>query len=153
MWFRGGKRVAPSGDGEDAVPRTHSIGQIVKAVALGVGIGLITGIVGAGGGIMILLVLVFVPKFPLHKAIGTSTLIMAITAMSGAVGYGLQGQIDLLGGILVGAGAIAGGISSARLANTVSEQRLARIGASVFVVLGLVMTFLQYSGGAVATHG
>lgn len=150
MWLRAGNKIAPAGEGGDVAK--HTVGQILKAIALGFGIGIITGIVGAGGGIMILLVLILILKLPLHKAIGTSTMIMAITALSGAVGYGFQGQVNLLGGVLVGLGSIAGGIASAQLANNVSEQTLARVGASVFVVLGVVMTILQYTGTAIA-HG
>ncbi|MBS7280977.1 MAG: sulfite exporter TauE/SafE family protein, partial [Candidatus Freyarchaeota archaeon] len=66
-------------------------------------------VLGAGGGVMFLLVLIFVLKYPIHGAIGTSTLIMAITATSGAIGYSLNGNINLIIAVIVGAGTILGG--------------------------------------------
>ena len=101
---------------------------------------------GAGGGMMILFALIFILKFPLHKAIGTSTLIMAITALSGAAGYTMHGEIDIIAGVVVGIGAIFGGAASAKLANTFSEQKLARVAGGFFVALGIIMTFVLING-------
>ena len=64
--------------------------RIVTALILGFLVGIMTGVLGAGGGGMILLILIFVLNFPIHIAIGTSALIMAITACSGAIGYALH---------------------------------------------------------------
>lgn len=122
--------------------------QIVKAALVGVGIGLMTGIMGAGGGMMILFALIFILKFPLHKAIGTSTLIMAVTALSGAAGYAMHGEVDILAGIVIGLGAVFGGLLSARLANTFSEHRLAQVAGSFFVILGIVMSVILASGNS-----
>jgi len=97
---------------------------------------------GAGGGMMILFALIFILKFPLHKAIGTSTLIMAITALSGAVGYAIHGEIDVLGGVVIGIGAVIGGLASAKLANSFSEKKLAQVAGGLFVILGIIMTII-----------
>ncbi|MCB2296910.1 sulfite exporter TauE/SafE family protein [Clostridium tagluense] len=43
-------------------------------------------------------------SFPLHKAIGTSTLIMAITALSSTIGYGARGNIDFTLGVIISVG-------------------------------------------------
>jgi len=120
--------------------------QIIKAILIGIGIGLLTGIMGAGGGMMILLALILILKFPLHKAIGTSTLIMAMTALSGVFGYAIHGEIDFVAGIVVGLGAIVGGWLSARLANNFSEHRLGQVAGSFFILLGVVMTAILASG-------
>ncbi len=48
---------------------------------------------------MILLVLLFVLGMPIHIAIGTSTLMMALTAISGTVAYGMNGNLNLEAGI------------------------------------------------------
>lgn len=75
--------------------------KVVAALIIGLGIGVLSGIFGAGGGVMILLALIVLMSFPLHKAIGTSTLIMAITALSSTVGYAARGSVDfLLGSVL-----------------------------------------------------
>jgi len=113
------------------------------AAALGVGIGVNCGIFGAGGGILIMLVLIFVLDYPIHKAVGTSTVIMAATAASAAFGYGLRGSVDVIASVVIAAGTVTGGVGGARLANHASERTLARIVGGIFMVLGVVMTALR----------
>ena len=88
-----------------------------------------------------LLVLVLVLKFPIHKAIGTSSLIMSLTAASGTIGYALHGNVNFLSGIVVAIGSIIGGLLTSRLANRVSEKTLEKIVSGVFVCLGVLMIF------------
>ena len=59
----------------------------VQSVLCGMAVGLICGIVGAGGGMRMLLVLVSVLGYELKTAVGTSVFIMAFTAFTGAVSH------------------------------------------------------------------
>ena len=151
IWRRSKKAIPENTPTGPEYPSKPDRIQIAKAALIGLGIGLLTGIMGAGGGMMILFALIFILKFPLHKSIGTSTLIMAVTAFSGAVGYAVHAEINVFAGIIVGLGAIVGGLLSAKLANTFSEHRLARVAGSFFVVLGIVMTVILVSGNLVLT--
>lgn len=116
-----------------------------RAITFGIGIvlGIISGLFGAGGGLMFLLVLMIVLKFPTHMAIGTSSLIMAMTSASGMIGYAVQDNVDFKTGIIIAVSAVLSGLLSARIANKVSEKSLNRIVGSVFACLGVVMIFLQ----------
>ncbi|WP_267496981.1 sulfite exporter TauE/SafE family protein [Candidatus Methanoliparum sp. LAM-1] len=116
--------------------------KILVSVLIGLILSIVTGIIGAGGGVMILIVLIFILGFPLQKAIGTSALIMAITTFSGFIGYAIHGNIDVLSGIIIGIGAVVAGIGSARFANKIDEKSLGRVVASIFIILGLFLTFL-----------
>jgi uncharacterized membrane protein YfcA len=138
----------PTNDSNDRIEKPDLM-QVVKALMIGLGIGLLTGIMGAGGGMMILFALIFILKFPLHRAIGTSTLIMAITALSGAAGYAMHGEVDILAGIVIGIGAIAGGVASAKLANTFSEQKLSQVAGGFFVIMGIIMTIILMNGNPI----
>jgi len=60
---------------------------MIQSVLCGMAVGLICGIVGAGGGMMMLLVLVSVLGYELKTAVGTSVFIMAFTALTGAVSH------------------------------------------------------------------
>lgn len=60
---------------------------IVQSVLCGMAVGLICGFVGAGGGMMMLFVLVSVLGYELKTAVGTSVFIMAFTALTGAVSH------------------------------------------------------------------
>lgn len=117
--------------------------KIVSALIIGLGIGILSGIFGAGGGVMILLALIVLMSFPLHKAIGTSTLIMAITALSSTIGYATRGNINFLLGILISAGAIFGGILGSHYANRVNEKTLQKIVGICFSAMGIVMTAIE----------
>lgn len=118
--------------------------RIAVSVIIGFLLGVNSGLLGAGGGINFLLVLLFIMKLPLHKAIGTSTLLMAVTALSGAAGH--WEHIDYAAGLVIGAGTIAGGLLGARFANKVSEKVLGRVAGTVFAALGAAMTVIKLRG-------
>ena len=125
--------------------------RILTALGLGIAIGIMSGFFGAGGGVMILLVLVAVLSFPLHLAIGTSTMIMAITAASGALGYGLRGSIDLVAGVLIGLGSVIGGSLGANYANRISEGAMQKAIGIVFLLLGIMMSAIDLLVGGNAS--
>lgn len=117
--------------------------QICASIIIGFGIGIISGIFGAGGGVMILLALVLILKFPLHKAIGTSTLIMTVTALSSTFGYATRGNINYKLGCFLSVGAVIGGVLGSRYANKVNANTLQKVVSLCFVCLGLVMSAIQ----------
>jgi uncharacterized membrane protein YfcA len=117
--------------------------RVVASFAVGFLIGIVSGVFGAGGGVMFLIALMFLLRYPIHKAIGTSTFIMAVTALSGAIGYTLNGYISPLAAILVGAGTIVGGRVGAVYANMAPEEKLAKIVGTIFTMLGMLMIVKQ----------
>ncbi|MFQ6085766.1 MAG: sulfite exporter TauE/SafE family protein [Candidatus Bathyarchaeia archaeon] len=143
MWKKGLSREAIASRVKGIVRFENRNQQIAVAGILGLIVGINTGIFGAGGGIWILLILIFVLNLSLHEAIGTSTLMMAITACSGAIGYASHASLSLRGGLVVGFGAAVGGIASARFANKSTERALTKVVSGLFVFLGVVMTILR----------
>lgn len=76
-------------------PEAHpkmTAGRIVKLISGGAGVGLLTGMVGAGGGFLIIPTLIALFGLPVKEAIGTSLAIIAINSL-----IGFQG--DLIAGI------------------------------------------------------
>jgi uncharacterized membrane protein YfcA len=57
-----------------------------KLVIYGIAIGLVTGILGAGGGFLLIPALVLILKLPMKKAIGTSLFIIALNSLFGFTG-------------------------------------------------------------------
>lgn len=117
--------------------------KILAALIIGFGIGVLSGIFGAGGGVMILISLIVIMSFPLHKAIGTSTLIMAITALSSTIGYASRGNIDIILSILISIGAILGGVIGSRYANKINEKTLQKLVGICFTLMGITMVVLS----------
>ena len=138
------KSYKEKGDSKELkVKFTKGWQQIVSSIIIGIGIGILSGLFGAGGGAMILLALIVIMSYPLHKAIGTSTLIMAMTALSSTIGYAYQGNIDLLLGCFLSVGAVIGGILGARYANSVNDKVLQKMVGVCFMCLGAVMTVME----------
>lgn len=69
-----------------ADPDFNSTINIPYLIAIGIGVGLLTGIVGAGGGFLIIPALVLLAKLPMKKAIGTSLFIIAANSLIGFTG-------------------------------------------------------------------
>jgi hypothetical protein len=133
------RKVEPS-RGTGSKPRTSvEFKRVAFSIIVGFLLGILSGIFGAGGGILFLLTLILLLKYPIHKAVGTSTLMMAVTALSGAIAYALNGYISFLAAALVGAGTIAGGRIGAVYANKVPEETLSKIIGAIFVALGVFM--------------
>lgn len=65
--------------------------RAVQSVVCGTVIGLICGFVGAGGGMMMLLILTSVLGYELKTAVGTSVFIMTFTALTGSVSHFMIG--------------------------------------------------------------
>lgn len=61
--------------------------RFIQSILCGTGIGMICGFIGAGGGMMMLLVLTSVLGYELKTAVGTSVFIMAFTALTGSVSH------------------------------------------------------------------
>jgi uncharacterized protein len=130
---------------ENAQVRLSEMNHKNRLITLGIGLalGVWSGLFGAGGGLMFLLVLIVILKYPTRMAVGTSSLIMAMTAASGTIGYAIQGNVDFRKGIIIAIAAIFSGWLGARLANKVSEKILNRIVGSIFGIIGVLMYFLK----------
>ena len=106
------------------------------------GIGLISGVFGAAGGISLLLLLILLFKFEIHEAIGTSVFVMFFIALAGSLTHFYYRDFSSL--LLISAiiGGVVGAFFSARLANIFKEETLNKIAGLLLIIFGLV-TFLR----------
>ncbi|PSR26884.1 MAG: hypothetical protein C7B47_09860 [Sulfobacillus thermosulfidooxidans] len=111
----------------------------VGVVVLGLIIGIITGLLGASGGVMYLLALVYGLRYTIRPAVGTSVIIMAISALSGAVGYSLHHEVYWTAVLIVGLISMVVGYLVARMVPRLPERiQAGGIGTLLFVI-GLTM--------------
>ncbi|MCA9487459.1 MAG: sulfite exporter TauE/SafE family protein [Nanoarchaeota archaeon] len=103
-------------------------------------VGLNAGIFGAGGGIAILLVLVFLLGYEMHMAIGTSAVIMILMAFVGSVAHFYYEPFNFAYLGIAWIGAFFGAFYSSKFANHISEARLRKISGAVLAVVGLLLT-------------
>ncbi len=93
-------------------------------ILLGIGVGMITGFVGAGGGFIIVPVLIFILRLNFKKAIGTSLCIIAINSLVGFCGNIGNQQINWMFLILISVISIVGILIGSLLAGKISSAKL-----------------------------
>ncbi len=119
--------------------------RAVHAVLCGICIGLICGFVGAGGGMMMLLILTSVLGYELKTAVGTSVFIMSFTALTGAVShFAIGGVPDWTILALCVLSTLLWAQVAARLANRASPIFLNRATGAVLCVLGVGILAVNY---------
>ena len=106
-------------------------------ILLGIAVGFITGFVGAGGGFIIVPVLIFFLRLNFKKAIGTSLCIIAINSLVGFTGNIGTQQIDWMFLISISAMAIVGILIGSMLAGKVSSNKLKPAFGWFTLVVGL----------------
>lgn len=92
---------------------------------------------------MILMVLLFVFGFPMHKAIGTSVMVEIGSSLSGCLGYAIRGHINIVYGGILMVGIIISGRLAAKYANKINEETFSKFVGVIFVVLGVLMVLLR----------
>lgn len=119
--------------------------KMIQSVLCGMIIGFICGFVGAGGGMMMLLILVTVLGYELKTAVGTSVFIMAFTAFTGSVShFVIGGAPDLLTLLFCVISTLLWARIAARFANKASAITLNRATGAVLVVLASVILAVNY---------
>ena len=111
----------------------HGQTTMMKLLGFGVGIGLVTGLLGAGGGFLIIPALVLLIKLPIKEAIGTSLFIITINSLVGFLGDIGQVYIDWRFLFKILAITIVGVIIGSIIGRRISGERL-RSGFGWFVL-------------------
>lgn len=119
--------------------------RFLQSVACGTMIGFICGFVGAGGGMMMLLILTSVLGYELKTAVGTSVFIMAFTAFTGSVShFAIGGVADGWALLFCVLSTLLWARIAARFANRSTPEVLNRATGVVLVTLGAVVLGVNY---------
>jgi uncharacterized membrane protein YfcA len=110
--------------------------SLAVMLMLGFPLGMLTGLIGVGGGFLIVPALVIVAGLPMREAAGASLVVIAMAAASGLTGYlgntPLALSFVIPFALLAAAGTLAGGAIAHRL----PQHRLRQVFAGTLVVLG-----------------
>ena len=118
--------------------------RAVQSLVYGAMIGMICGFIGAGGGMMMLLILTSVMGYELKTAVGTSVFIMTFTALTGAVShFAIGGLPDMLTWALCVVFTLIWARIAAVFANRAQPKTLNRATGVVLVVLGIAVMGFQ----------
>ena len=118
--------------------------RAMQSVICGIIIGFICGFIGAGGGMMMLLILTSVLGYELKTAVGTSVFIMTFTALTGAAShFYLGGMPNPLILVLCMVSTLFFARVAAIFANKASAKTLNRALGIVLTVLGAVIILVK----------
>ncbi len=133
MLFASLGMIRPSKRG--AVENSSTPGTPIIIFPIGMGTGVLTGLLGAGGGFMIIPALVLFAGLPMKKAVGTSLIIIAANSLVGFVGDMASGQVINYSFILLIAGIAVSGIFVGNyLSQSIEGQKL-KSGFGWFILL------------------
>lgn len=106
---------------------------------IGVATGLLSGLMGVGGGIIAVPAMVAFLGVTQHKAHGTSLAMMILTATTSAIIYTTRGQVNWGLALLLAIGTVSGAYFGARLMNRVPARRLRQVFGLFLLLVGLKM--------------
>jgi len=111
-------------------------------------IGVLSGMLGITGGIIKLPIMVLLCGVPMDIAVATSTIMVAVTALSGLAGHAVNGQVDWRLGLVLALAAGVGGLLGGRISLSLNKALVKRIfGVVVWLVAArLVFQLMLVSG-------
>jgi len=112
-----------------------------KIIAAGAAVGLLTGILGVGGGFLIVPALVMLVGLPMQQAVGTSLVVIAMNSLAGFLGHIGDGALDIPSLVVFVAAGLAGTFAGARLAHRLPAARLRQAFAGFVIVLALFLLY------------
>jgi uncharacterized membrane protein YfcA len=146
--------------GRKQVKSEHHAGlPLFRIILDGLVVGLVTGLVGAGGGFLVVPALALLGGLPMPMAVATSLLVVAMKSTAGFAGYALtfgggsfvalnpETEINWNFTLIVTAAAVAGALIGSRFVGKMHPDKL-RKGFGWFVLIMAVFILSQQIGGA-----
>ncbi|AAT43107.1 sulfite exporter TauE/SafE family protein [Picrophilus oshimae] len=108
------------------------------AMLLSIPIGILTGTIGTSGGVMFVFITMLLFNISAQKMVGTATLAMLFSALSGVGGYIRIGHIDFLYSIIIGGIALISGYYFSVFAHRIDEKYIYR--SLSFIFMAVIIT-------------
>jgi uncharacterized membrane protein YfcA len=116
-----------------------SNGRLLAGTAVSLLVGVVSSVLGVGGGIIHVPFLVLVLGMGAHVATATSHFVLAVTAAAGVAGHAWEGHVRWLEALTVGGGAVVGAQLGARLSSVLPGRVIQRILGVLLVVFSLTL--------------
>lgn len=117
--------------------------KMLLAMVLGFLIGVECGFMGSAGGVLMLMVLTLVLGMDAKMAVGTSSLVMALVALTGAVSHLMMGaKLEIVPAVVMTLACTVGAVISSRFANRVSDTTMNRAAAIVLILVSVLSLVL-----------
>lgn len=113
-------------------------------LAAGLGLGVLTGFLGVGGGFLVVPALVFFARLPMHRAIGTSLLVIAVNSAAGFIGHLGEGALHPVQAVAFTAASLVGAIIGTHFARQVPARRLRRSFGYFVILVAMFLIAANY---------
>ncbi len=113
--------------------------SVTGLMAVGLVVGLMTGLLGIGGGVLYMPLLLIVVGLGAHQAVGTSLGVVVITSVLGTVLYGLGGNVNLALVMVLLVGSAAGVQIGAWICHRLHAERLQRYFAAIVILVAVLV--------------
>jgi len=124
---------------DEPPPTADGAAHPALLLTVGLGVGLLTGLIGIGGGFLIVPALVILGRVPMKAAVGTSLLVIALNAASGYLGHHGQGSVPWGFMLRFTAVAIVGILAGTALVHHIPTRQLKRAFAALLVIIGVLV--------------
>jgi len=141
--------LRPRAEAKEMPTRRNVVFSVAATAGVGLGVGLLTGLIGTGGGFLFVPSLVLLSRLQMKTAVGTSLFVIALSTAAGAFGYRDQAAVPWGVVALFTLIAIAGIFVGTRMLRYVSQQALRR--AFAYFLFGM-SAFVLYQNRAVIVH-
>lgn len=120
-------------------PRDSASPRPALLLAVGLGVGVLTGLIGIGGGFLIVPALVILGRVPMKSAVGTSLLVIALNSTSGFLGH--YGREVIPWGFVIRFTSVAmiGILAGTALVRHIPTRQLKRAFAFLLIVIGVLI--------------
>jgi uncharacterized protein len=114
---------------------------LMLVLVSGAGVGLLTGILGVGGGFLVVPALVMLLGLPIQVAVGTSLVVIAMNSMAGFMGHVSSGSFDWMVTLVFVAAGLVGTFSGMKLSSRLSSSKLHKAFAIFVIALAFFLLF------------
>lgn len=138
MLLVGGLMLTRGNGGSAGTPAPRPLPVVI---ASGAGVGLMTGILGVGGGFLIVPALVMLVGLPMQMAVGTSLIIIAMNSLAGFLGHASDGSFNLTLTAIFTAAGLIGTFAGARLNRHLPAGKLQKVFAWFVIALAFFLLY------------
>jgi len=140
-------RRGPAADGARAEER-FGPAKVAKALALGLAVGCVSGLVGAGGGFLVVPALSIIGGLPMPRAVATSLMVITMQSLSGFAGHVSHVSLHWPLVAVVTLASVGGSLVGARLAKRANPDTLRKSFGWLVLAMGVFLLGKQLPAGA-----
>jgi uncharacterized membrane protein YfcA len=124
---------------------TSSAKPLWLVLLSGAAVGLLTGVLGVGGGFLVVPALVMLVGLPVQVAVGTSLVVIAMNSLAGFIGHLGSGSFDFVITLIFVAAGLVGTFSGSKLSSRLSSSKLQKAFAIFVIALACFLLIDNFS--------